>query len=156
MMRTGLIGIAVLYGVATPVAVVVGLRAGGPFKFTSVAQIVNIEHPVVVIVIVAGIPEGVTVGVDSANDGKELGLAGVVADGSEEGAKVEGVDPTVVVAVNAAVGGEGAEVVADLELALQDVQTTLQVDLLLEDVEQGALDVVGKAVEAANAEGGSV
>ena len=79
-----------------------------------------------------------------------------MADGSEEGAKVESVDSAIVVAVNAAVGSKGAEVVAGLKLALQDVKTALQVDLLLEDIEQGALNVVGKAVEAAHAEGRSV
>ena len=99
---------------------------------------------------------GVTVGVDAAHDGQELGLAGIVAHGSQEGAEVEGVDSSIVVAVDAAVSGERREVVADLELALEDVEASLQVDLLLEDVEEGALDVVGQTVEAADAEGWAI
>ena len=99
---------------------------------------------------------GVTVSVNASHDSKELGLGSVVAARSQEGTKVEGVDSSIVVAVNAAVGGKGREVVPDLELALEDVKTAHEVDLLLEDVEDGALDVVGEAVEATNAEGGTV
>lgn len=93
---------------------------------------------------------GITVGVNTSHDGKQLSLAGVVANVSEEGAKVESVDPSIVVAVDAAVGSKGREVVANLNLTLQDVKAAHQVDLLLEDVEKGALNIVGQAVEAAD------
>ena len=99
---------------------------------------------------------GVTVSVDTSHDSEELGLGGVVAAGSEEGTKVEGVDSSVVVAVDASVGGKGREVVPDLELALEDVKAAHEVNLLLEDVEDSALNIVRKAIEAANTEGGTV
>ena len=98
----------------------------------------------------------ITIGVHAADDSKKLSLAGVVADGPEEGAEVEGIDASIVVSVDAAVGGEGGEIVANLKLALQNVKATHEVDLLLEDVEEGALDVVGKRVEATDTVGGSV
>lgn len=98
----------------------------------------------------------IAIGVHAANDSEKLGLAGVVADRAEEGTEVEGVDTSIVVAVDAAVGGERAEVVAGLELALEDVEAAHQVDLLLKDVEESALDVVGERVEAADAERGAV
>jgi len=56
----------------------------------------------------------VTVGVHASHDSEELGLGGVVATRSEEGTQVECIDPAVIVAVNAAVGGEGRVVVPDL------------------------------------------
>mmetsp|Transcript_15028 Transcript_15028/g.18995 ORF Transcript_15028/g.18995 Transcript_15028/m.18995 type:complete len:542 (-) Transcript_15028:51-1676(-) len=99
---------------------------------------------------------GVTVGVDAAHDSEKLSLAGVVADRAEEGTEVEGVDPAVVVAVNATVGGKGREVVADLDLTLQDVEAAHKVNLFLEDVKKGAFDVVRERVEAAHTQGGSV
>lgn len=75
-----------------------------------------------------------------------------MADRPEEGSKVESVDAAIVVTINAAVGGKSGEIVADLELALEGVKATHQVDLLLEDVGEGTLDVEGECVEAANAE----
>ena len=79
-----------------------------------------------------------------------------MATGSEEGAEVEGVDSSVVVAVDAAVGSERREIVADLKLSLEDIESAHQIDLLLEDVEDGTLNVVGEGVEATNAEGWAV
>ncbi len=99
---------------------------------------------------------GITVGVNASNDSKQLSLASVVANVSKEGAKVESIDPSIVVAIDAAVGGEGRKVVANLNLALQDVKTTHQVDLLLENVEEGALDIVRQAIEAADTVRGAV
>ena len=99
---------------------------------------------------------GVTIGVDSTDDGEELGLGGVVATGSEEGAEVEGVNAAVVVSVDASVGGEGGEVVSDLKVSLEDVESSLEVDLLLDDLNEVSLDVVWERVEAANSEGWSV
>ncbi len=99
---------------------------------------------------------GITVSVDASHNGEQLSLAGVVANVSEEGAKVEGVDPSIVVAVDAAVGSKGREVVANLNLTLQDVKTAHQVDFLLEDIEEGALDIVGQAIEAADTVRGTV
>jgi hypothetical protein len=70
-----------------------------------------------------------------------------VTSGAKECAKVEGLDTAIVVAVDATVGRKGAEVETHLELTLEDVKTAHKVDLLLKDVEQGALDVVRKRVE---------
>jgi len=99
---------------------------------------------------------GITVGVHAADDSEKLGLAGVVATVTEEGSEVESVDSSVVVTIDAAVSGEGREVVSHLELTLEDVKTTGEVDFLLEDVEEGSLDIVRERVETANAEGRSV
>mgnify|MGYP000560081577 FL=1 len=85
---------------------------------------------------------GIAIGVDTADDSEELGLAGVVATRAQESTHVEGVDTSIVVAVNAAVGCQRAEIVAHLELTLQDVKAAHEVDLLLEDVEEGTLNVV--------------
>ena len=56
----------------------------------------------------------VTVGVHASHNSEELGLGGVVATRSEECTQIECVDPAVIVAVNAAVGGEGGVVIPDL------------------------------------------
>ena len=98
----------------------------------------------------------ITIGVDATHDGEKLGLACVVADRAQEGAEVKSVDAAVVVAVDAAVCGERGEVVASLELALEDVESAHQVNLFLEDIEEGTLDVVRERVEAADAERGTV
>ena len=98
----------------------------------------------------------ITIGVDAADDRKKLSLAGVVADGPEERAEVEGIDASIVVSVDAAIGGKRREIVADFELALQNVKTTHEVDLLLENVKEGALDVVRKRIEATDTVRGPV
>lgn len=65
---------------------------------------------------------------------------------TKESSHVEGVDATIVVAVDAAVGSERAKVEAGLELTLEDIETTHKINLLLEDVEEGTLDVVWERV----------
>lgn len=92
----------------------------------------------------------VSISVNATHDGEELSLAGVVTALAKESTHVEGVNATVIVAVDAAVGSERAEVVAGLEFTLEDVETAHKVNLLLEDVEESALDVVRKRVEATN------
>lgn len=73
-----------------------------------------------------------------------------MAAASEEGAKVKGADAAIVVLVYRSVGGVGSEVVAALELTLQDVKSALEVDFLLEDVAESALNVERQAVVATN------
>ena len=92
----------------------------------------------------------IAIRVNSADDGEELTLSGVVAAAAEEGAQIEGVDTSIVVLVDRSVGSVGREIVADFEITLEDVQSSLEVDFLLEDVKEGQLDVAGEAVVAAN------
>jgi len=75
---------------------------------------------------------------------------------AEEGSEVESVDSSVVVTIDTAVSSKGREVVSGLEFALEEIKSTGEVDFLLEDVEDGSLDIVRERVEAANAEGRSV
>ena len=99
---------------------------------------------------------GITVGVHAAYDGQKLDFTGEVSTVSQPSTQVKGVDPAVVVPINAAVGGKARVVIADLKFALQDVEAALQVDLLLENVKDGSLDVIGQAIEATNTEGGTI
>jgi hypothetical protein len=99
---------------------------------------------------------GIAIGVDSANDGEQLALSGIVATASQEGTKVEGADATIVVLVNRAVRSVSREVISTLQIALEDVKSALKADFLLEDVQQGLLDVEWEAVVAANISGRSV
>lgn len=99
---------------------------------------------------------GISVGVHSADDGKKLGLSGVVTTASEEGAEVEGIDAAIVVPVDRSVGRESGEVVSDLKISLQDVESSLEINLLLDDLAETSLDIVWEGVEAANSEGWSV
>ena len=75
---------------------------------------------------------------------------------AEEGSEVESVDSSVVVTIDTAVSSKGREVVSGLEFALEEIKSAGKVDFLLEDVEDGSLDIVRERVEAANAEGRSV
>ena len=93
----------------------------------------------------------VAISVNTSNDSQELGLAGVVTTGPQEGSEVECVDSTIVVLVNTTIGRQRGVVVAHLKLTLKDVKTTLQVDLLLKDVHHSPLDIEGEAVEATDA-----
>jgi len=99
---------------------------------------------------------GITVGVNATNDGEELALSGVVAGGAEEGTEVEGVNTAIVVFVDGAVGGEGGVVVSNLKVAFEDVKTSLEINLLLEDIDERSLDVPREVVVASNTEGGAV
>lgn len=67
---------------------------------------------------------------------------------TQETAQVVGINTSVVVLVNGAVGSEDGIVVADFEVTLQDVESALQIDFLLEDVQKSMLDVARKRVEA--------
>jgi len=98
----------------------------------------------------------VTVGVDSADNGEELALSGVVATAAEEGAQVEGVDVAIVVLVHGSVRSVSTEVVAHFEISLQDVLSSLQRDFLLDDVENGELDISWETIVAANAAGRTI
>lgn len=98
-----------------------------------------------------GVAEGsVTVGVNSADDGQKLTLGGIVTTASEERAEVQGADATVVVLIDRSVRGIGREVVAALEVTLEDVKSALEADFLLENVKESLLNVKGQAVVAAN------
>jgi hypothetical protein len=98
----------------------------------------------------------ITISVHAADDGKELALTGVVAGRAEERAEVVGVDTTIVVLIDGAVSGKSGVVVAALELTLEDIEAALEVDLLLDHVEERALNVASEAIEAANAASGAV
>lgn len=99
---------------------------------------------------------GITVGVDSADNGEEVSLGSVVAAGSEEGSKVEGVDSSVVVPVNGSVGRKRGVVVSGLEVSLEDIESSGEVKFLLDDVAEGVLDVVGQRVVASASESGAI
>lgn len=99
---------------------------------------------------------GITVSVDSADDGQQLALGGVVAARSQEGAQIQGGDTSVVILVDGSESGVGRVVVATLEVTLEDVQSALEFDFLLKDVEQSKLDVTGQAIVFANIPGWAV
>ena len=67
---------------------------------------------------------------------------------SQESAEVESVDSTIIVAVNATVASQGRVVESDLEVASQGIQASHKINLLLEDVAEGALDVIGETIKA--------
>ena len=69
---------------------------------------------------------------------------------SQESAEVEGVNSTIVVAVNATVASQGRVVESDLEVASQGIQASHKINFLLEDVAEGALDVIGETIVAAD------
>ena len=69
---------------------------------------------------------------------------------SQESAEVESVDSTIIVAVNATVASQGRVVESDLEVTSQSIQASHKIDLLLEDVAKGALDVIGETIIATN------
>ena len=75
---------------------------------------------------------------------------------SQESAEVEGVDSTIVVAVNATVASQGRVVESDLEVASQGIQASHKINLLLEDVAEGALDVIGETIVAADESRGAI
>lgn len=96
------------------------------------------------------INSGVTVGINSSDDGEQLTLGCIVAAASQEGAKVEGVDLAIIILVNGFVGRVGCKVIADLEIRFEDVKSALQFKLLLNNVEQSQLNVTWQRVIAAN------
>ena len=98
----------------------------------------------------------VTIGVDASHDSEKLSLGGIVATVSKECSQVQSVDSSIIVAIDGTIGSEGRVVISHFELTLQDVETTHQVDLFLEDIGDGALDIQGKAVKAANTMGWAV
>ena len=67
---------------------------------------------------------------------------------SQESAEVEGVDSTIIVAVNATVASQGRVVESDLEVTSQGIQSSHKINLLLKDVTEGALDVIGETIKA--------
>ena len=67
---------------------------------------------------------------------------------SQESAEVESVDSTIIVAVNATVASQGRVVESDLEVTSQGIQSSHKINLLLEDVAKGALDVIGETIKA--------
>jgi len=67
-----------------------------------------------------------------------------------------GINATIVVFVDGAVGSQGRVVVAGLELTLEDIKTALEVDLLLDNVEESGLDVTSQVVKSTDAASGTV
>ena len=67
---------------------------------------------------------------------------------SQESAEVESVDSAIIVAVNATVASQGRVVESDLEVTSQSIQASHKIDLLLKDVAEGALDVIGETIIA--------
>ena len=67
---------------------------------------------------------------------------------SQESAEVESVDSSIIVAVNATVASQGRVVEADLEVTSQGIQSSHKINLLLKDVAEGALDVIGETIIA--------
>ena len=67
---------------------------------------------------------------------------------SQESAEVESVDSTIIVAVNATVASQGRVVESDLEVTSQGIQSSHKINLLLEDVAECALDVIGETIKA--------
>ena len=94
---------------------------------------------------------GITISVDSSHDGEELALGSPVALVSEESAEVHGRDEATVVSVDGAEGSDGSVVEAELEVSLETLDSSREVDLLLEDGGDSVLDVNGQAVETADA-----
>lgn len=98
----------------------------------------------------------ITVGVDSSHDGKELTLGSPVALVSEESAEVDSRDEAAVVAVDRAEGSDSSVVEAELEVSLETLDSSGEVDLLLEDSSDGVLNIDGQAIETADAHGRSI
>ena len=69
---------------------------------------------------------------------------------SQESAEVESVDSTIIVAVNATVASQGRVVESDLEVTSQGIQSSHKINFLLENVAEGALDVIGETIIATN------
>jgi len=72
---------------------------------------------------------------------------------SEEGTNVDGVDSTTVVSVDGSEGSEGRVVVLELHVSLEALESSLKVDLLLDDRGQGEFDVSRKVVVSSNSHG---
>ena len=62
---------------------------------------------------------------------------------SQESAEVKRVDPAIVVAVNGTVAGQGRVVVPDLDFTPQLIQASHKINLLLKNVAEGALNIIG-------------
>lgn len=76
--------------------------------------------------------------------------------GAEEGSEVESINASIVVLVNGAESRESRVVIADFEVMLEGIKTTLQVNFLLDNVEERVLNVVREGVEATNTVRGAV
>ena len=75
---------------------------------------------------------------------------------SEERANVDGVDSSTVVSINGSEGSEGRVVILDLELSLEGLESSLEIDLFLDDRSQSKLDVSGEVVVSSNSDSISV
>jgi hypothetical protein len=149
----GLEGGAVASALHHAAAVVRRLGAGHRFSGGSTSRGVRGANEVGEL----GIAEtSITISVHAANDGEELALARVVTARAEEWSKVVGINATIVVFVDGAVGSQGRVVVAGLELTLEDIKTALEVDLLLDNVEESGLDVTSQVVKSTDAASGAV
>ena len=74
----------------------------------------------------------------------------------EEVSEVIGVNASRVVFVDGSEGGHGRVVKSEFEATLQGIESTLQVDFLLNDLTEGSLNVVSKAVESSDIVGTAV
>ena len=74
----------------------------------------------------------------------------------EESSKVVGVNASRVVSIDGSEGGHWSVVKSEFKAALKSVQSTLQVDFLLNDLTEACLNVEGKAIIASDIVGTAV
>ena len=74
----------------------------------------------------------------------------------KEVSKVVGVDAARVISVDGSEGGHSRVVKSEFKAALQGVQSTLQVDFLLDDLTEACLNVEWKAIIASDIVGTAV
>lgn len=91
----------------------------------------------------------VSVGVNTANDLHKFSLKRISAMRSQESSQVAIVDLAIVVSVNRVEGRVRSVIASRLELVLQGLHVSLQVQLLFHDGKERILDVTGQVVEAA-------
>lgn len=74
----------------------------------------------------------------------------------EEASKVVCVDAARVVSVDGSEGGHWTVIESEFKAALEGIKSALQVDLLLDDLAEGGLNVEWKAVVSANVVGTTI
>ena len=75
---------------------------------------------------------------------------------SEERTNVDLVDSSAVVSIDRSVSSVWGVVVLDLEFSLEGLESSLEIDLLLDDSSKGKFDVSWEEVESSNMSGWSV
>ena len=65
----------------------------------------------------------------------------------EEASQIESVDAAIIILVNRSEGSQWRVVVPEFEASLQGIQSTLQIDFLLNDLNNHSLNIEGEAIE---------